>query len=73
MFPGLRHLTVCGRDHNDGTIHLCSTRNHVFDICGMPCKDTEEKILDATYNQRGPGSQCDRNDECPFRIQHERS
>ena len=33
MLPGLGHLAVRGRDHNDSTVHLSRTGNHILDIC----------------------------------------
>lgn len=32
MLTGLGHLTVGGTDHDDGTVHRCSTSDHVFDV-----------------------------------------
>ena len=35
MFARLRHWTISSRDHQNSTIHLCRTRNHVFNVISM--------------------------------------
>ena len=35
MFTCLRHWTVSCSHYNNGTIHLCSTSNHIFYIVGV--------------------------------------
>lgn len=35
MLPGLGHRAVCGGHHQDGTVHLCGTRNHVLHIVSV--------------------------------------
>ena len=35
MFTCLRHWTVSRSNYNNGTIHLCSTSNHIFHIVGV--------------------------------------
>src|SRR6202453_5216984 len=32
VLTGLRHRTISGRDHEDGTVHLRRTRDHVLDV-----------------------------------------
>jgi hypothetical protein len=32
VLPCLGHLTVSSGDHNDSTVHLSSTRDHIFDV-----------------------------------------
>ena len=36
MFARLRHRTVSGGNHQNGTVHLGSTRNHVLHVVGVP-------------------------------------
>src|SRR3990167_9076131 len=36
MLSRLRHGPVWSRYHKNGAIHLSSSRNHVFDVVGMP-------------------------------------
>ena len=36
MFTSLRHRTICSTNHKNGSIHLCSTSNHILDIVGVP-------------------------------------
>ena len=31
----LLHLTIGGCNHNNGTIHVCRTRDHVLDVIGV--------------------------------------
>ena len=35
MFPGLGHRAIGGRDHENTTVHLCRTGDHVFYIVGV--------------------------------------
>ena len=36
MLPRLGHGTICGTYHQDRTVHLGSTRDHVLDVVGVP-------------------------------------
>ena len=35
MLTGLRHRTIGGSHHENGTVHLRRTSNHIFDVVGM--------------------------------------